>query len=62
MLLNNVWHSAMVELGCVTPTILWVKVYAVVGYDSNEGDCEERDRFWNDMDKNLGGVGHGYRL
>ena len=34
----------------------------VVGYGSNEGDDEERDRFWNNMDMNLDSVGNGYSL
>ena len=34
----------------------------VVGYGLNEGDDEERDRFWNDMDSTLDSVGNGYRL
>ena len=29
---------------------------------SYEGDGEERDRFWNDMDRSLDSVGNGYRL
>ena len=38
-----------------------VKVCVVVGYGPNEDD-EERDRFWNDMDRILDRVGKGYRL
>ena len=34
----------------------------VVGFGPNEGDSEERDRFWNDMDRTLDNVGNGYRL
>ena len=34
----------------------------VVGYSPNEEDDEERDRFWNDMDRTLDSVGNGYRL
>ena len=34
----------------------------VVGYDSNEGGGEERDRFRNDMDITLDNVGNRYRL
>ena len=29
---------------------------------TNEGDGEERDRFWNDMDRILDRLGNGYRL
>ena len=32
----------------------------VVGYGPNEGDGEERNRFWNDMDRTLDSVGNGY--
>ena len=39
-----------------------VKVYVVVGYVPNEGDSEERDRFWNGMGRTLDTVGNGYRL
>ena len=39
-----------------------VKVCVVVGYGPNERDGEERDRFWNDMDRTLDSVGNGYRL
>ena len=34
----------------------------VVGYGPNEGDGEERDRFWNDMGRILDRVEKGYRL
>ena len=32
-----------------------------MGYGPNE-EGEERDRFWNDMDRTLHSVGNGYRL
>ena len=42
VLLNDVWHSAVINFGCVSSIILWikfkfsrVKVYVVVGYDPN---------------------------
>ena len=61
LLLNDVWHSAVVDFGCVSSRILWIKfkfsrvIFCVaVGYGLNEGDGEERDRFWNDMYKTLG--------
>ena len=34
----------------------------VVGYGPNEGDDEEREIFWNDMDRILNRVGNGYTL
>ena len=40
----------------------WVKDCVVVGYVPNEGDGEERHRFWNDMDRVLDRVVNGYRL
>ena len=59
ILLNHVWDSPVVIFGCVSSVIFWikfkfsrVKFFVVVGYSSNEGDGEERDRFWNDMDRN----------
>ena len=49
-LLNDVWHSAVVDFGCVSSKILWiklrfsrVKVCEVVGYCPNEGDGVERE-------------------
>ena len=61
ILLNDVWHSAMVHFRCVSSRILSIKFkfsrfkvcVVVVGYGPNEGDGEERDRFWNDMDWTL---------
>ena len=42
VLLNDVWHSAVINFGCVSSIILWikfkfsrVKVYVVVAYDPN---------------------------
>ena len=58
VLLNDVWHSAVVKSGYVSSKILWtklkfsrVKVCVVVGYSHTEGDGEEWNRFWNDMDR-----------
>ena len=55
ILLNGIWHSAVIDFGCVRSRILRikfkfsrVKVCVVVGYSPNE-DSEERERFWNDM-------------
>ena len=43
ILLNDVWHSAVIDFGCVSSRILWikfkfsrVKVCVVVGYGPNE--------------------------
>ena len=47
VLLNNVWHSLVIDFGCVTSRILWIKfkfsrviVCVVVGYGPNEDDKE----------------------
>ena len=65
--MKEVWYSAVVDFGCVSSRIPWikfknsrVKVCVVVGYGLNEGDDEERE--WNDMDRTLDRVGNGYRL
>ena len=34
----------------------------LVRYGPNEGIDEERERFWNDMDRTVNRVGNGYRL
>ena len=51
ILLNDVWHSAVIDFGCVSSRIFWikfkfsrVKVCMVVRYSPSE----ERDRLWND--------------
>ena len=69
ILLNDLWHSAVIDFGCVSSRIFWIKfkfsrikVCMVVGYDSSEGGGEERDRFWTKMNMILDRVGNGYRL
>ena len=70
ILLNDVWHSAVVGFECVSSRILWIesrfsriKICVVVVYGPNEEeDGEERDRSWNDMDRTVNSVGNGYRL
>ena len=48
ILLNDVWHSAVVDFACISSRIFWIKltfssfqVCVVVGYGPNEGDGEE---------------------
>ena len=55
----------MIGFGCVSSRTLWVKlrfsrvkVCAVLVYSPTEREGEERERFWNDLDR----VGNGYRL
>ena len=69
ILLNSMWHSAMIDFGCVSSRTLWIKfkfsrieVCVVVEYGPNEGDVEQRERFYNDMDRIVDRVGNGYRL
>ena len=69
ILLNDVWHSALVDFECVSFRILWikfkfkrVKVCVVMGYGPNEGDGEGRGRFWNNVDRTMDSVRNGYRL
>ena len=56
ILLNDVWHSEVIDFGCVSSRILWIKfrfsrikVFVVVGHGPNEGDGEEREGLWNDL-------------
>ena len=51
ILLNDIWHSAVIDFGCVISRILWikfkflrVKVCVVMQYGPNKGDGEERER------------------
>ena len=50
----------MIDFGYVSFRTVWiyssfsrVKVCVVVGYGTNEGDNEEWDRLWNNMDRIL---------
>ena len=47
ILLNDEWDSAVIDFGCVSSRILWIKVNVcvVVGYGPSEGSGKERDRF-----------------
>ena len=52
ILLNDEWDSAVIDFGCVSSRILWIKfrfskvnVCVVVGYGPSEGGGKERDRF-----------------
>ena len=68
--MNDVWHSVVViDFGCVSSRILWIKfklsrveVCVVVGYGPNKGIGEERERFFNDMDRTLDIVENAYKL
>ena len=67
VLLNNVWHIAVIDLGCVSFRILWVKykfsrvkVCVVMVYVSTKEDGKERERFWKRLVVDR--VGNGYRL
>ena len=69
ILLNNVCQIAVVDFGCVSLRILCikfkfskVKVYLVVGYSLSEGDSEERESYWNDLNRIVDRVGNEYRL
>ena len=49
--------------------ILWiklrflrVKVCVAVGYIPNKGDGDEREKFWNDLDRVVDRLSSGYRL
>ena len=50
VLLGDLRHSAVVKHGCVSRRILWA-------YGPDEAEGEERDRFWNDIDRTLDSVG-----
>ena len=69
ILLNDVWHSAVIDFICVSSRILWIKfrfsrikVCMLVGYVPKEGNGEERERFWNGLDMIVDRVGNGYIL
>ena len=67
--LKNVWHNTVTDFGCVSYRVLWikfrfsrVKVSMVEEYGPNGGNCEEKERFWNDIDMSVDRVDNGYRL
>ena len=54
----------MLDFGCVTSRIHWIKfkfsrakVCVIVGYGPNED--VKKERFLNDMDRNLDSIGNG---
>ena len=58
----------MIDFECVSSRILLIKfkfprakVCVIVGYGPNKLN-EERDRFWNDLDRIVDKVGKEYRL
>ena len=60
ILLNDVWHSVVIDFGCVSSRILWikfkfsrVKICVVVGYSPSDGNVEERESFWSDLNRLL---------
>ena len=69
VLMNDEWHSPVIDFGCVSSRILWVKfrfsrvkVCVVVMYGPTEMEIEERERFWNYLDRVVDRIGNGYRL
>ena len=55
ILLNDVWQSVVIDFGCVSSRILWikfkfsrVKVCVVMGCSLNETIGEEREKFWTE--------------
>ena len=67
-LLNDVWLDAVIDFGCVSFKILWIKfqfsrikLCLVVGYGPIEGNGEEWERFWNDLGRTVDRVGNEYR-
>ena len=48
VLVNDEWHSAVIDFECVSSRIL--------------GEVEERERFWNNLERIVDRVGIGYRL
>ena len=62
ILINVVWHKAVVDLGCVSPSFKGLKYVCVVVYGPSEGDVEERERFWNTLDRVADRLSIGYIL
>ena len=65
--LGKGWYSAVIDYGCASSRILWIKfrflnIKDCMGYIPNEGDGEERNRFWNDLDRTVDRIGNRYRL
>ena len=57
-MMNDEWHSAVIEFGCISPTVHWinfmfskVKVCVMVVYGPTEGEAEEKEKFWSDLDR-----------
>ena len=66
ILLNDVWHSVVIDFGCVSSRIIWIssgfQVWVVMGYGPNKGNGEVRKSFWNYLDRIVDDVRNGYGL
>ena len=59
----------MSDFRCINFRTIWIqfkfsrpKVFVMVVYGPTEEKVEERERFWNDLDKVVDKVRNGYRL
>ena len=59
VLINDEWYSATFDFGCVSPRVKVCKWWV---QGPTEGEAEERERFWNDLDWFVYTVGNWYRL
>ena len=69
VLTNDERHSAVIDFGYVSAWDLqvqlkfsMVKICVVVVYGPTEGEVEEKEKFWNDLEMVVDIVGNGYRL
>ena len=65
VLLNRMWYNAVNQFKCIRSRILWVKSKyprrkecVVVVYGNTNRESEEKEKFWNDLDR----VGNDSRL
>ena len=65
VLMNDLWHSAVINFECVSYITLRVKfkfsrvkVCLMVVYRPTKGEIEEMEKFWNDLDRVVDRVGN----
>ena len=69
ILFNDVWHGTVIDSGCCSSRILWIKfmfsrfkVCVVVGYDPSKGYGEEKRHNLERHGQDSGYLGNGYIL
>ena len=50
ILMNDMWQSTVIDFGCAKFKFSRFKVWVMV-YEPIKGDIEEKEKFWNDLQR-----------